>query len=237
MASIQVKCSSCQGELVYRHGKARSGIQRYRCRDCRHCFQLDYLYEANKPGVVEKISDMAMNGSGVRDTGRVLGISVTTVIAHLKKLAPPSVSPLPFNGASDKAGIELVCEMDEQWSYVGKKSQQRWLWYAWSPHLKRVFAYALGSRGDDTLKILLDRVKGFNFRLFCTDDWGAYDRLLPEDKHLVTKKFTQSIERQNLNFRTRIKRLQRKTICFSKSIEMHDKVIGEFINREFFQLI
>ena len=84
MASIPVKCPSCQGELVYRHGKARSGIQRYRCRDCRHCFQLDYLYEANKPGVVEKISDMAMNGSGVRDTGRVLGISVTTVIAHLK---------------------------------------------------------------------------------------------------------------------------------------------------------
>ncbi|WP_425559235.1 IS1-like element transposase [Kistimonas scapharcae] len=27
---------------------------------------------------------MAMNGSGVRDTGRVLGISPTTVISHLK---------------------------------------------------------------------------------------------------------------------------------------------------------
>ncbi|WGZ96369.1 MAG: IS1-like element transposase [Candidatus Thiothrix putei] len=59
--------------LVYRHGKARSGLQRYRCRDCHHCFQLEYLYEANKPGVAAKISDMAMNGSSVRDTGRVLG--------------------------------------------------------------------------------------------------------------------------------------------------------------------
>ena len=78
---------------------------------------------------------------------------------------------------------------------------------------------------------MLDRVKGFNFRLYCTDDWEAYDRLLPEDKHLITQTFTQSIERQNLNFRTPIKRLQRKTICFSKSVEMHDKVIGEFINR------
>ncbi|MFZ1571058.1 MAG: IS1 family transposase, partial [Thiolinea sp.] len=35
-------------------------------------------------------------------------------------------------------------------------------------------------------------------------------------------------------FRTRIKRLARKTICFSKSVEIHDKVIGEFINRSFF---
>jgi len=127
--------------------------------------------------------------------------------------------------------------MDEQWSYVGSKANQRWLWYAWSPHLKTVFAYALGPRKDNILAVLLEQLKAFNFRLYCTDDWGAYERLLPEDKHLITKKFTQSIERQNLNFRTRIKRLTRRTICFSKSEEIHDKVIGEFINREFFQLM
>ena len=126
--------------------------------------------------------------------------------------------------------------MDEQWSYVGNKSQQRWLWYAWSPHFKRIFTYALGPRDDATLRTLLGRVKRFNFRLFCTDSWGAYERLLPEDRHLPTKKFTQSIERQHLNFRTQIKRLQRKTIGFSKSVELHDKVIGKFINQEFFQL-
>jgi insertion element IS1 protein InsB len=94
----------------------------------------------------------------------------------------------------------------------------------------------LRPRADITLKTLLDRVKEFNVRLFCTDHWGAYDRLLPEDKHLVSKKFTQSIERQNLNCRTRIKRLQRKTICSYRSVELHDKVIGEFINKELFQL-
>lgn len=84
MANLLVNCPSCQSEWVYRHGTARSGLQRYRCRDCHHCFQLEYVYEANKPGVTDKISTMAMNGSGVRDTGRVLGISITTVIVHLK---------------------------------------------------------------------------------------------------------------------------------------------------------
>lgn len=44
------------------------------------------------------------------------------------------------------------------------------------------------------------------------------------------------IERKHLTLRTRIKRLARKTICFSKSIEMHDIVIGLFINREEFGL-
>ena len=91
MVSVLVKYPSCPSQLIDRHGKARSGLQRYRCRDCHYCFQLDDLYEANKPGVTDKITEMALNSSGVRDTGRVLGISITTVIAHLKNsLRQPS---------------------------------------------------------------------------------------------------------------------------------------------------
>ena len=83
MASIEVICPQCES-AVYRHGTASSGEPRYRCRECHHCFQLNYRYEANRPGVAEKIVEMAMNGSGVRDTGRVLKISVTMVVRHLK---------------------------------------------------------------------------------------------------------------------------------------------------------
>ena len=42
---------------------------------------------------------------------------------------------------------------------------------------------------------------------------------------------TQQIERKHLTLRTGIKRLARKTICFSKMELMHDIVIGLFINR------
>ena len=139
---------------------------------------------------------------------------------------------MPFDQVTE---IELFCEMDEQWSFVEKKQQQRWLWYAWSPQFKRVFAYTLGARTDDTFKRLLALLKPINFSVYCTDDWGAYSRLLPWDKHHISKRYTQNIERQNLNFRTHIKRLARRTICYSKSIELHDKVIGEYIRRHSFQ--
>ena len=43
-----------------------------------------YAYEARKPGVKDKIVDMAFNGSGVRDTARVLKIGINTVIRDLK---------------------------------------------------------------------------------------------------------------------------------------------------------
>jgi insertion element IS1 protein InsB len=47
----------------------------------------------------------------------------------------------------------------------------------------------------------------------------------------VSKRGTQKIERKHLTLRARIKRLVRKTICFSKSTQMHDIVIGLFVNR------
>tara|TARA_B100000676_G_scaffold301444_1_gene348637 strand:+ start:654 stop:902 length:249 start_codon:yes stop_codon:yes gene_type:complete len=69
-----------------------------------------------------------------------------------------------------------------------------------------------------------------NIIKYYTDDWGAYSRHLQADKHVISKANTQRIERKNLTLRTRIKRLARKTICFSKKIVMHDTVIGLLIN-------
>jgi IS1 family transposase len=39
------------------------------------------------------------------------------------------------------------------------------------------------------------------------------------------------IESKHINLRTRIKRLVRCTLCFSKTERMHDLVLGLFINR------
>ncbi|MDE1478485.1 IS1 family transposase [Xenorhabdus bovienii] len=57
---------------------------------------------------------------------------------------------------------------------------------------------------------------------------------LTEEDHLTGKTFTQRIERTNLTQRTRVKRLNRKTISYLKSEEINDKMIGTFIEREYF---
>src|SRR5207302_2056876 len=77
----------------------------------------------------------------------------------------------------------------------------------------------------------------FGLTRFYTDHWGAYERHLDPDMHSPGKRNTQKIERKHLTLRTRIKRLVRKTICFSKSIQMHDLVIGLFVNRYAFGLL
>jgi insertion element IS1 protein InsB len=122
-------------------------------------------------------------------------------------------------------------EMDEMWSFVGSKSQQRWLWHAIDHHTGQVLAYVLGAREDHSfleLKALLEPFGITHF--YTTDGWGAYRRHLDPTTHTVGKRHTQKIERKHTTLRARIKRLTRRTICFSRSIFMHDLVIGLFIN-------
>ncbi|CDH07315.1 Insertion element iso-IS1n protein insB (fragment) [Xenorhabdus bovienii str. oregonense] len=85
-------------------------------------------------------------------------------------------------------------------------------------------AHVFGDRSRKTLDKLLALLSSFNIRFYCTDDDVVYDNL-PEEDHLTGKTFTQ---------RTQVKRLNRKTISYSKSEEMHDKVIGTFIERGYY---
>ena len=127
--------------------------------------------------------------------------------------------------------LPMALEIDEQWSYVGKKSNQRWLWLAINHYTSELLAYTLGPRTDTSLIQLKRLLAPFNITTYFTDGLGAYQRALPPEQHVIGKRNTQKIERLFLTFRTRIKRLARKTICFSKSQYMHDTVIGLFINR------
>ena len=127
-------------------------------------------------------------------------------------------------------------EADEMWSFVGKKDNQRWLWHAVDHRSGVVLAYVLESHEDKAFLQLKALLEPFGITRFYTDDWGAYRRHLSPDQHEIGKRNTQKIERKHLTLRTRIKRLARRTICFSKSIFMHDLVIGLFINRYEFGL-
>ena len=87
MAVKEVECPYCGSKEVLLYGKNSTGRQRYLCRNraCSHkTFQLEYKNNAYRPGTKEKIVEMTMNGSGTRNTGRVLNISPNTVTKVLK---------------------------------------------------------------------------------------------------------------------------------------------------------
>jgi insertion element IS1 protein InsB len=130
----------------------------------------------------------------------------------------------------------LTSELDEMWSYVGKKAAPRWLWHAIDHHRGTVLAYVFGRRKDTVFLQLKALLEPFGITRFYTDGWGAYERHINPAQHEVGKQHMQKIESMHINLRTRIKRLVRRTRRFSKTTPMHDLVIGLFINRSEFGL-
>ena len=122
-------------------------------------------------------------------------------------------------------------ELDEMWAFVGSKKQPRWLWEALDHQTGRVVAYVFGRREDQAVLQLKALLAPLGIHRYYTDGWGAYHRHLDPRLHVVGKRATQQLERKHLTLRTRIKRLVRKTICFSRSVQMHELVIGLFLNR------
>ncbi|MBW4640873.1 MAG: IS1 family transposase [Gloeocapsa sp. UFS-A4-WI-NPMV-4B04] len=149
----------------------------------------------------------------------------------LKQLHPETVEvEMCLVKLPEKSNLQ-ESELDEMWSYVGKKDNPRWLWHGIDHRSGKVLAYVFGRRKDEVFLHLKALLEPFGISHFYTDGWGAYERHLEVQKHEVGKQNTQKIESKHTNLRARIKRLARRTICFSKTEEMHDLVIGLFINR------
>ena len=90
MVSIPVHCPYCHSTEVIKAGQHANGTQRYRCQNdrcVRRIFLLEYQDRGRVPDIRRQVVDMAINGSGIRDTARVLRISPTTVIATLQRFS------------------------------------------------------------------------------------------------------------------------------------------------------
>jgi IS1 family transposase len=111
-------------------------------------------------------------------------------------------------------------EVDELWTYVGRKGEEYWVAYAIDRSTRLVMDFVVGKRTKATLKQLMDRVLLLKPKVIRTDKLTLYERLIPKDLHCRGANCINRIERKNLTIRTHLKRLSRRTICFSRSLQM-----------------
>ena len=152
--------------------------------------------------------------------------------AILKK----SSEVLPVNPKYVGRSLILSLKVDESWSFVGSKQRQRWLWWVEEAMTGEIVAFVFGRRTHQTFRTLMTLLKEshISVKRWITDAWWSYFDCLDQSIRIECKALLQSLERKHLTLRTRIKRLARRTICFSKSILVHDTIIGLFINQFFF---
>jgi len=85
---VKVTCPFCGSDKVSKNGHNKTKKQVYNCNNkaCDHRnFIEQYTHKAYLPEVRNQVLKMAVDGTGTRATGRILGISKDTVTAILKK--------------------------------------------------------------------------------------------------------------------------------------------------------
>lgn len=211
MALNGSSCIRCVGGCVtmIKYGKTKSGNQRYHCKTCNKTKVESYIYNAYKSDTNENIVLFTKEGLGIRSTARVLKISTTTLLKRIISIAQNIQHPIISMGKT--------YEVDEMRSYIKSKEKPIWIVYALERETRKVVSLHVGRRTNATLNVVLNTVKLSKPLAIYTDKLKHYKYLIDESIHKTKRYGTNHIERKNLSLRTHLKRLNRKTICFSRS--------------------
>lgn len=213
-------CRYCN-QLCVKAGLRKNGMQKYFCKGCHRYQQLTYRSNACHTETTSDIRKLLVEGVGIRSIARILQISTTTVIRRIRQLARKISKPFSLLKGR-------IYELDELWTFVGSKHSEVWITYSIDRESKSIMDFKVGQRTKENIQQVTETVLSLDPLRVCTDGLITYRTLIPETIHRVGLPNTRHIERFNLTLRTHLKRLNRKTICFSKSKEMLEACLKIF---------
>ncbi|MEW6499250.1 MAG: IS1 family transposase [Cyanobacteriota bacterium] len=124
--------------------------------------------------------------------------------------------------------IPKITDLDELQTFVGNKRNKLWIWTALNHFQAGILAWTVGDspkatlreRSAQTFKPLWLIVKCFGCFFYLTDGWSVYQMFIQDGDYIVSKTYMTPIDGENTRLRHYLARLDRKTLCYSKSIEM-----------------
>jgi insertion element IS1 protein InsB len=138
--------------------------------------------------------------TGYTSIGRILKISASSVVRHIKIIAGKYIAP-PIREANE------ICEIDEIQTYVGKKipANYTWITYAINRRTKAVINFIVGKRTKENLKTVTNKVLALQPKCIYTNGLPIYCSLIDKAIHKVQRFKINHIERKNLTLRTHLK--------------------------------
>lgn len=211
--SLPVNCRYCAATCI-KKGWYKA-IQKYYCKTCGKFQREQYSYRLTSSTDDNNIVLLNNEGMGISSIGRYLHIAKTTVRRRVLLISKKLIAPPHFE-------TNQVYEVDEMQAFIGRNHPSCYVYitYAINRVTKKVIDFVVGKRTKENIGKVIAKLLVLNPRKIYTDGLNIYPSLIPPAIHNVFRYHTNTIERNNLTLRTHLRRLCRKTICFSKSIVM-----------------
>jgi insertion element IS1 protein InsB len=223
-------CPDCGSLDLVKNGQDYKGSQKYHCKTCNRYGTL-HARRGYDQGIRNQVKRALLERVSLRGVERILGVSRRTMAKGLRgwcKQLPPLADTL------SEAHWDAVLELDEVWSFVLKKANQRWIWVALCRRTRQILAYFIGDRSETSCLPLWRRLPTASGRCpTFSDFWAAYQRVFAPGRHQAVGKRsgqTTHIERWFNPLRQRLARFVRKTWSFSKSDRFHELALRLFVH-------
>lgn len=202
-------CPNCSSNNIIKNGFTANKKQQYICKSCKNRFINYYTYKAYNHWVNKRIIQFTKEGLGIRSTARILKISTTTLLKRIISIAKKIPNQPIFKNKT--------YEVDEIRTFIRNKEKPVWIVYALERKTKQVVNFNIGRRTKRTLQYVTNTLLLSNPKTIYTDKLVHYKSIINNAVHNTKPFGTNHIERKNLSLRTHLKRLNRRTICFSRS--------------------
>jgi IS1 family transposase len=112
---------------------------------------------------------------------------------------------------------QLEAEVDEMWSFVGKKTNQQWLWIALETQTRQVLAFHVDDRSRQSIEALWETVPTVyrEHATFYTDRYEVYKDIIaqaPTPRHRYASPQNESCGTLEYTLRQRVARLNSSTL-------------------------
>jgi len=209
-----MECPECQSTHINKNGQ-KKGKQNYICVECGRQFIDSYeTYRGYSDQLRNECLKMYVNGMGLRGISRVKKVHHTTIINWIKQvgtLLPDSYSP---------EEIPQVGELDELQTFVGSKKTKFGTGAAVDHFKKGILEWVMGNRSGETFYPLWEKVKKWECYFYVTDGWKVYTNFINDGDQIISKTYMTRVEGENTRLRHYLARLHRRTLCYSKSLDM-----------------
>jgi len=215
-----MECKNCRGLCVKKGCQNRR--QKYYCKSCELYQQKTYTYKIctlKDEETIVKLNNIGVSISGI---SKFTGMSKANVINKMKQISRQIITPEIKESHQDY-------EVDEMYTFIGNKKQAYYITYALNKKTKQVIDLVVGSRTKETIGKVINSLISLKPKQIFTDKLNIYPSLIEKKKHVASAYKINHIERFNLTLRTHLKRLSRKTICFSRSKEMLENCLRIYL--------
>lgn len=156
---MNISCPHCQALSVRKNGSTAHGKQKFQCLSCLKQFVEDPQNRVIPQDTRERVRRSLLEKVSLEGICRIFDVSMPWLLEFMQQIFQTLPEDLNATVVTENDEFEVVVlEADEQWSFVGNKKNDQWLWLVMHSKTRQILAFHVGKRNKASGEALMAKL-------------------------------------------------------------------------------